>query len=60
VPGHQPKPLAVEAEDGRLLRAAQADRVLGKGLEDRLEVEGRPTDHLEQLAGRGLLLERDA
>ena len=37
---------------------AQPDRVLGQRLEDRLEIEGGPADHLEQLARRRLLLER--
>ena len=39
---------------------AQPDRILGQRVEDRLEVEGGPPDHLEQLAGRRLLLEGDA
>ena len=57
--GHDSQELTVEAEDQRTLGLAQPDRVLGQRVEDRLEVEGGPPDHLEQLAGRRLLLERD-
>ena len=42
----------------RTLGLAQPDRVLGQRLEHRLEIERGPADHLEQLAGRRLLLER--
>ena len=56
---HHPQHPSVEARDHRSLRLAQSDRVLGQGLEHRLQIEGGPPDHLEQLAGRGLLLERD-
>ena len=49
----------VEPEDERPFRLTQADRVLGQRVEDRLEIERGPPDHLEQLAGRRLLLERD-
>ncbi len=35
------------------------DPILGQRLEDRLEIEGGPADHLEELTGRRLLLERD-
>ena len=57
--GHEPQQLAVEAEDQRPFGLAEPDRVLGQRLEDRLEIEGGAADHLEQLAGRRLLLERD-
>ena len=56
---HGSQKLPVEPEDERALGLAQPDRVLGHRLEDRLEVEGGPADHLEQLAGRRLLLEGD-
>ena len=56
---HGSEELTVESEDRRLHGLAQSDRVLGQGLEDRLEIEGGPADHLEQLAGRRLLLEGD-
>ena len=59
VAGHPSQKLTVEAEDERALGLAQPDRVLGQRLEDRLEIEGGPPDHLEQLAGRRLLLEGD-
>ena len=58
VGGHDPQNLTVEAEDQRALGLAQPDRILGQRLEDRLEVERGPADHLEQLAGRRLLLQR--
>ncbi len=57
--GDGPQNLAVEAPDDAAPGLAQPHRVLGQRLEDRLEIERRPPDHLEQLAGRGLLLERD-
>src|SRR5262249_1975152 len=55
---HESKELTVETEDRRLHGLAQPDRVLGQCLEDGLQIEGGPPDHLEQLAGRRLLLER--
>src|SRR6266545_7005260 len=51
--------LTVEAVDETAFGLTQPDRVLGQRLEDRPEVEGGPADHLEDLAGRRLLLERD-
>ena len=51
--------IAVKAEDECALRLAQPACVLGQRLEDRLQIEGGPPDHLEELAGRRLLLERD-
>ena len=59
VGGHPSQDLTVEAADERALGLAEPDRVLGQRLEDRLQIERRPPDHLEQLAGRRLLLERD-
>ena len=58
VGGHDSQNLTVEAEDQRAFGLAQPDRVLGQRLENRLEIEGGAPDHLEQLAGRRLLLER--
>src|SRR5262249_29014319 len=60
VGGDESQHLAVEAEDERAFGLAQSHRVFGQRLEDRLEVERGPADHLEQLAGRRLLLERDS
>ena len=57
VGGHEPHHLAVEPKDQRVLGFAQPDRVLGQRFEHWLQVEGGPPDHLEQLAGRRLLLE---
>src|SRR4030095_5446607 len=56
---HGSKELTVEAADQPLRRPAQPDCVLDQRLEDRLESERGPADHLEQLAGRRLLLEGD-
>ena len=50
--------LAVEAQQRARERLAQADRALHDGVEDRLHVGGRARDHAEDLAGRGLLLQR--
>ena len=58
VGGHDAQDLTVEAENQPTFRRAQPDRVLGQCVEHRLQVEGGPPDHLEQLAGRRLLLER--
>ena len=58
VRGHGSQKLTVEAEDERAFGRAQPDRVLGQRLEDRLEIERGAADHLEQLAGRRLPLER--
>src|SRR5262249_44255639 len=57
---HESKELTVETEDCRLHGLAQPDRVLGQCLEDGLEIERGPPDHLEQLAGRRLLIERNS
>ena len=56
---HCSQNLTVGAPDERAFGLAQPDRVLGQRLEDRLEIERGPADHLEQLAGRRLLLEGD-
>src|SRR4030095_8347235 len=60
VGGHDAKHLTVEAPDDRLLGLAQSDGVVRERLEDRLEIEGGPPDHLEQLARGRLLLQRHA
>src|SRR5262245_15704268 len=39
------------------LCSAKLRRALYKGFEDRLQVEGRPADGLEDVGGRGLLLQ---
>ena len=57
VTGHPAQDRAVKTEDEGAFGLAQPDRVLGQRLEDRLEIEGGPPDHLEELAGRRLLLE---
>ena len=58
VRGDESKYPTIEAEDHGAFGRTQPHRVLGERLEDRLEIERRPPDHLEQFAGRGLLLER--
>ena len=54
---HDAQALIVEAEDERSFGLAQPDPVLRQRLEHRLEIERGATDHLEELAGRRLLLE---
>src|SRR5213593_356173 len=56
---HNSQDLTVEAEDQGAFGRAEPDRVLGQRLKDRLKVEGGPSDYLEELAGRRLLLEGD-
>ncbi len=60
VGGHDAQHLPVETVDQRAFGRTQRDRVLSECLEDRLEIERGAADHLEQLAGRRLLLERDS
>ena len=60
VGGHRVDQPTIEAPDGGVLGLAQPDRVLGQRLEDGLQIERGSTDHLEQLAGGCLLLERHA
>src|SRR5262245_36433591 len=55
---HPAQNLAVEAEDECPLSLAEPHRVLGECLEDGLEIERGSADHLEQFAGRRLLLVR--
>ena len=50
--------LAVETEDGAVERIAQPGGALGDGVEHGLDVGRRSRDHPQDLAGRGLLLER--
>src|SRR5262245_1839684 len=57
---HGSKEVTSVAEAHRLLSLAEPHSVLGHRLEHRLEIEGGPPDHLEELAGRRLLLERDS
>src|SRR5262249_51034289 len=57
VGGYGSKNLAIKTIDEPSLGLAQSDSVLGQRLEHRLEIEGGTPNHLEQLAGRRLLLE---
>jgi hypothetical protein len=50
--------LAIESAHEAERRAAQAQRIGGDGLEDRLHVGRRATDHMQDLARRRLLLQR--
>src|SRR5262245_11736475 len=43
--------------DGGHIRFTKVRRRLGEGVEHRLQIEGRATDHLEHVGGGGLLLE---
>src|SRR5436305_3459013 len=56
---HNSQDLTVEAEDQGAFGRAEPDCVLGQRLEDWLKIERGPPDHLEELAGRRLLLEGD-
>src|SRR5262249_50853544 len=55
---HDAQHLAVEAKDAGLLCPAQPDTIRGQRVEDRLEIECRAADHLEELARGRLLLPR--
>src|SRR5262245_48017690 len=55
--GSQPEELAVEPEDEAMPGPAQTRGVLDQGLQDRLKIERRAADDLEDFAGRGLLLQ---
>ena len=50
--------IALPSEDDSPPCLAQPRRRLEQRVEHRLEVEGRPADHLEHVRGRGLLLQR--
>ena len=52
------KDLPVEPPDDPLIGVAESRGVLHEGSQHRLEVEGRAADHLEDFAGRRLLLTR--
>src|SRR5438874_2685196 len=56
---HGAEKLTVKTVDECALGPAQPDRVLRQRLEDRLEIERGPPDHLEELAGGRLLIEGD-
>src|SRR5438445_12089977 len=51
-------PLPFELEDEPVPRIGKARRVLDERVKDALQVERRPADDLEDLARRGLLIER--
>src|SRR5437773_7240622 len=56
---HNSQDLTVEAEDQGAFGGAEPDGVLGQRLEDWLKIGRGAADHLEELAGRRLLLEGD-
>ncbi len=58
VMGHEVQDLPVEAEDEAHLGLAEPGRAVRDRVEDRLDVGGRARDDPQDLAGRGLLLER--
>jgi hypothetical protein len=58
VMGDEAQPFAVEAEDGSVERLAQLGCALRHGLEDRSDVGWRAGDHLQDLPGRRLPLQR--
>ncbi len=53
-----PEQLAIEPEDECAVGAAEGDRSLGDGVENRLQVECRTADDLQQVRSRGLLPQR--
>src|SRR5262245_31479736 len=55
VGGHTVQKLPVVAENEGMFGLAQPDCVLGKGFENRLQIECGPANNLQELAGRGLL-----
>src|SRR5262249_24440271 len=60
VGSHHPELTTIEAPDQSVLGLAQANRALRQRVEHRLQIGRRPSDDLEELAGRRLLLERDS
>ena len=49
--------LTVESVDDSLFGVTQARRILNEGIQHGLQLEGRATDHLEDVARGGLLVE---
>src|SRR6266481_933418 len=54
------KPLALAQENNRIVRLAKPARTLGDGFQHRLNVCRGSSDHTEDLACHGLLLQRFA
>src|SRR5258706_13935227 len=52
------KPLALAQENNRIVRLAKPASILGDGLQHRLNVCRGSSDHTEDLACHGLLLQR--
>src|SRR6516165_10276292 len=50
--------VALSCEDDASLRLAQPRRRFNKGIQHRLQIEGRPADDFEHFGSGGLLLER--
>ena len=58
VASHRPHDVAFDEEHGGEVRVAEAGGALGDGVQDRLHVGRRGGDRPQDLAGRGLLLQR--
>src|SRR6516162_3977369 len=54
------KPLALAQENNRIVRLAKPARTLGDGFQYRLNIRRGGSDHTEDLACHGLLLQRFA
>ena len=52
------KPVAIRTPNDSIIRLAQPRSALADGIEHGLNVDGRTRDDTEDLAGRGLLLQR--
>src|SRR5215475_3561377 len=60
ISNNTPQHLAIEAEDKSPIGSAKPYRTFGNGLEDRLQIERRPTDDLKHVGSSSLLLQRFA
>src|SRR5215470_18314397 len=57
-PGDEPQRVTLDAADYRVVCSAESSRILGNGIENRLDIGGRLTDDTKNLACRRLLLQR--
>ena len=56
--GRRPPTLALTTDDQGHLGVTKPDSGLNQRVEHRLQVEGRPADDFQHVAGRGLVFER--
>src|SRR5215831_3962842 len=57
-PGDKPQRVTLDAADYRVVCSAESSRILGNGIENRLDIGGRLTDDPQNLTRRRLLLQR--